>query len=181
MESLVCGDAALGARDEIMAKVYAAARRTEAGKSVEAKQRTWLATVQACKAVSCLAEAYDARIAELQRSEGGVMAATTFFTEKSAGNHGTLTVMGPVRGFASVSLMSNFVGVGGIEAGDVDTTATDAFLDLRNGPATIFSRRCRLTFERLDANRWKVAQAGRCDLAGGTVHAGICVRWTGHR
>lgn len=173
MERLVCGDAALGARDEIMARLYAAALKAGKREAVEAGQRAWLRTARACATVTCLAAAYDGRIARLQRSEGGNAAGTDFFSDEPEGNHGTLNVVGPVHGYASVSLSSTYVGAGGAEAGDVYATGTDAFLDLQKGPATFADGPCRVTYERLDANRWKVTQAGTCDLPGGTAFAGI--------
>jgi hypothetical protein len=94
-------------------------------------------------------------------------------SEVPEGNYGTLNVVGPVHGFASVSLSSTYVGAGGAEAGDVYATGTDAFLDLRKGPATFVDGPCKLTYGRLGADRWKVTQAGACDLPGGTVFAGV--------
>lgn len=173
MERLVCGDAALGSRDEILARLYSGALKVGKREAVEARQRAWLGKAQACATAACLAEAYDERNAELQRSEGGVKVGSDFFCEEPKGNHSTLNVVGPVHGFASVSLMSNYVGPGGVEAGDVDTAATDAFLDLRKGTATVLNGRCRLTFERLGADGWKVTQAGTCELPGGAVFAGV--------
>jgi uncharacterized protein YecT (DUF1311 family) len=181
MERIVCGDGALGARDEILARLYAAALKAGKRESVEARQRTWLGTAQACATAACLAEAYDRRNARLQRSKGGAAAGTDFLSLKLEGNHGTLDVVGPVRGFASVSLSSTYVGAGGAEAGDVYATGTDAFLDLRNGPATFADGPCRVTYERLDADRWMVTQAGTCDLPGGTVYAGVYRRLPGPR
>jgi uncharacterized protein YecT (DUF1311 family) len=143
MEHFVCGDPALGARDEIMARLYAAALKAGKREAIEAAQRTWLRTARACATVACLAEAYDGRIARLQRSEGGNAAGTDFFSDEPAGNYGTLNVVGPVHGFASVSLSSTYVGAGGEESGDVYATGTDAFLDLRKGPATFADGRCR--------------------------------------
>ncbi|MEE7464815.1 hypothetical protein MFUR16E_28285 [Methylobacterium fujisawaense] len=171
MERLVCGDAALGARDEILARLYAAALRAGKREAVETRQRSWLRKAHACQAGDCLATAYDARNAELQRSKGGATVGTDFFSEESNGSHGTLNVLGPIHGFASVSLSSTSVGSGGAETGDVYAAGTDAFLDLRNGPATFADGPCRLTFERLDADRWKVSRAGTCDLPGGTEFA----------
>jgi hypothetical protein len=81
MERLVCGDAALGARDEIMARLYAAALKAGKREAVEARQRKWLRTAEICNASACLAEAYDRRNAELQRSEGGTTVGTDFFSE----------------------------------------------------------------------------------------------------
>jgi hypothetical protein len=173
MEHFVCGDLALGARDEILARLYAAALNAGKREAVEAGQRTWLRTARACDTVACLADAYDRRNAQLQRSEGGSAAGTDFFSEEPEGNHGTLNVVGPVHGFASVSLSSTYVGAGGAEAGDVYATGTDAFLDLRKGRATFADGPCKVTYERLDANRWKVTQADTCDLPGGTVFAGV--------
>jgi hypothetical protein len=172
MEHFVCGDAALGARDEIMARLYAAALKAGKREVVEAGQRTWLRTAQACKTAGCLASAYDRRIVDLQRLEGAGAVGADFFSEEPEGNHGTLHVVGPVHGFASVSLSSTYVGAGGEEAGDVYTAATDAFLDLRKGPAAFADGPCRLTVERLDADRWKVTQAGTCELPGGTQYGG---------
>jgi hypothetical protein len=173
MERFVCGDAALGARDEIMARLYAAVLKAGKREAVEAGQRTWLRAARACATVACLAAAYDGRIARLQRSEGGNAAGTDFFSDEPEGNHGTLNVVGPVHGFAGVSLSSTYVGACGEESGNVHATGTDAFLDLRKGPATSADGACRVTYERLDADRWKVTQAGTCDLPGGTAFAGI--------
>ncbi len=173
MERLVCGNAALGGRDEILARLYAAALNGGRRGSVEAEQRTWFRAAQACCSVACLAGAYDRRIAKLQRSQGEAAAGTDFFGEGTEGNHGTLNVVGPIHGFASVSLSSTYVGAGGIEAGDVYAAATDAFLDFRSGPAVATENGCRLTFRPLDADRWEVGQTGGCDLPGGTIYAGI--------
>lgn len=179
MEHLVCADAALGARDEIMARLYAAARRQDGGGRVAASQREWLATAGACTTVACLAGAYDRRNARLLRSEGGGAAATDYFTEEPKGNHGTLSVVGPVHGFASVALTSTYVGAGGEAAGDVYAAGTDAFLDLRHGPAVTTRDGCTLTVRPLAGDRWEIAQAGACDLPGGTVYAGTYARRSG--
>lgn len=173
MERLVCGDAALGARDEIMARLYAAALKAGKRDGVEARQRKWLRTAQICNASVCLAEAYDRRNAELQRSEGGTIVGTDFFSEEPKGNHATLNVVGPVHGFASVSLSSTYIGAGGEEAGDVLAIGTDALLDLREGHATYSDGPCRLAFAPLNADRWEVTQSGTCELPGGTVFAGV--------
>ncbi|MCJ2079456.1 hypothetical protein MKK68_28140 [Methylobacterium sp. E-016] len=173
MEHLVCGDAALGARDEIIARLYASASKVGKREAAVAEQRAWLGKAQACRTVACLADAYDRRNAELQRSEGGNAAGVDFFTDERDGASSTLNVVGPLHGFASASLTSTYVGAGGAEAGNVYAVATDAFLDLRKGPAAFADGPCRLTVERLDADRWKVSQAGKCELPGGTEFAGI--------
>jgi uncharacterized protein YecT (DUF1311 family) len=173
MEQLVCGDAALDARDEMMTTLYAATLKANRREAVETRQRAWLRTAQACGTVACLGEAYNGRNAELQRSEGGAAAGTDYFSDEPEGNHGTLNVVGPLHGFASVSLTSTYVAAGGEASGDVYAAGTEAFLDLRNGRAVSARNGCRLTYERLDANRWNVGQDGTCDLPGGTTYAGI--------
>jgi uncharacterized protein YecT (DUF1311 family) len=172
-EQLICSDASLGARDEILSKLYVAALREDTTGPIRASQREWLAKAGACGTAACLADAYDERIERLLRTKGGNGAATHFFTEEPKGNSGTLDVVGPIHGFAYVSLVSTYVGPGGAENGNVNATGTGGFLDLRRGKAEITDRGCIVTVHPEGRDAWRVDQRGTCDLPSGTVYAGI--------
>ena len=175
-ERLICSDAGLGARDEIMATIYASALRKDAGGRVRAEQREWLAKAEACGTAACLAAAYDARIGVLLGTEGGNAVATHLFTEAPAGHHGTLDVVGPVDGVVAVLLTSTFVGPRGADAGDVNAASISAVLDLRRVPAETTERGCTVAFRRVDADRWQVEQHGSCVTPDGTGFAGTYKR-----
>jgi uncharacterized protein YecT (DUF1311 family) len=171
-ERLICSDAALGARDEILSKLYVAALREEPKGPIKASQRQWLAKAGACGTAACLGDAYDERIETLLRTKGGNGAATHFFTEEPKGNSGTLDVVGPVHEFAYVSLVSTYVGPGGVDNGDVNTSGTGGFLDLRRGKAEFTDRGCTVTVHPETRDAWQVDQRGSCDLSSGTGYAG---------
>ncbi|MBE7246508.1 MAG: hypothetical protein INR63_16300 [Actinomycetospora chiangmaiensis] len=171
-EHLICSDAALGARDKLLAGLTAAALRRDADGRIRIRQRAWLATTAACETATCLALVYDGRIGALLRTEGGNAAAAHFYTDRPAGNHGTLDVVGPVHGLAAVSLTSTFVGPGGAAAGDITVAAIGGVLDLRRGSDEIRDGTCRVRVRPRGAESWAVEQAGACDLPRGTVFGG---------
>lgn len=171
-ERLICADAALGARDEILARIYAAALRKDVDGRIRAAQRQWHGQAEACGSAACLAQAYDGRIGALLTTEGGREAATHAFSEVPEGNHGTLSAVGPVHGFAYVTLIATFVGPSGVGAGDIAVAEAEAFLDLRRGMAETPVRGCILGVRPYGSGGWTVTQRGRCDLPRGTVFAG---------
>ncbi|MCJ2033833.1 lysozyme inhibitor LprI family protein [Methylobacterium sp. J-068] len=171
-ERLICSNPALGARDEILSKLYGAALREEPSGPIKANQREWLVKADTCGTAACLGDAYDERIERLLRTKGGNGAATHFFTEEPKGNSGTLDVVGPIHGFAYVSLVSTYVGPGGVENGDVNTIGTGGFLDLRRGKAEFTDRGCIVSVHPEGRDAWQVDQRGTCDLPSGTVYAG---------
>ena len=97
MERLICSDASLGARDEILSRLYVAAIREDPTGPIRASQREWLAKAGACGTVACLTDAYDGRIARLLNTKGGNGAATHVFTEEPQGNRGTLDWSAPIE------------------------------------------------------------------------------------
>ena len=181
-ERLICSDASLGARDVILSRLYVAAIRKDPTGRIKAGQREWLAKAGTCGTAACLGKMYEGQIDRLLRTKGGNAAASHFFTEEPKGNHGTLDVVGPTDGFAYVSLVSTYVGPGGVEGGNVNVGNTAAFVDLREGRAefTDFGTRhdggCIVTVNRIDVDHWKVDQRGSCDLSWGTLFAGTYQR-----
>ena len=117
-ERLICSDASLGARDVILSRLYVAAIRKDPTGRIKAGQREWLAKAGTCGTAACLGKMYEGQIDRLLRTKGGNAAASHFFTEEPKGNHGTLDVVGPTDGFAYVSLVSTYVGPGGVEIDD---------------------------------------------------------------
>jgi uncharacterized protein YecT (DUF1311 family) len=172
-ERLICSDASLGARDEILSKLYVAAMRQDPTGPIRASQREWLSKAGACGTAACLADAYDERIEGLLRTKGGYGAATHLSTKEFDGNSSMLDVAGPIHGFAYVSLVSTYVGPGGAENGDVNATGTGGFLDLRRGKAEITDRGCIVTVYPEGRDAWQVDQRGTCHLPSGTGYAGI--------
>ena len=95
-ERIICGDKDLGARDGLMARLFAAALRGEDRDKVRASQQSWHDALMACGNAACVKQSYDKRIFELIGTKGGRSATTEFHRGNSDRDQGSLVVAGPV-------------------------------------------------------------------------------------
>ncbi len=172
-ERLICGHRELGIRDEMMAKLYAAAQKRDDHGKLKDGQRRWLAALQACSDAACIAGRYDERIERLLANKSAQALATAFHTGGSNGNDGTLIVYGPYKGLAEISLSATYVGPKGIAAGDVNADGVSGMIQLRDGRGQLATKGCLFRFRHLDAGMWKVSQSGKCGLASGVTLGGV--------
>jgi uncharacterized protein YecT (DUF1311 family) len=172
-ERLICGHRELGVRDEMMAKLYAAAQKRDDDGKLKDGQRQWLVALQACSDAACIAGRYDERIERLLANKSAQALATAFHTGGGNGNDGTLIVYGPYKGLAEISLSATYVGPKGIAAGDVNADGASGMIQLQDGRGQLATKGCLFRFRHLDAGTWKVSQSGKCALASGVTLGGI--------
>lgn len=171
-DHMICQDKSLLARDAMVSELYAVALKYDDAGKIREQQRHWITTVQSCSDAACIRQAYDDRIASLQRTKGGRGASTDFQSNGADGNEGHLAIFGPVDGFLAVSLASTYVGPGGADAGDVNADGIDSVVPLTKEHAELTRDACRIGLDRLNARTWRVSQAGVCDFADGVTLQG---------
>jgi uncharacterized protein YecT (DUF1311 family) len=171
-ERMICSHRELGIRDEMMARLYAAAQKQDESGKLKDAQRRWLSKLQACTDADCISHDYDERIEQLLRNKSAQTLATTFHTDGSNGNDGTLIVYGPYKGLAEVSLSATYVGPKGIAAGDVNADGASGMITLRDGRGRLDANGCLFRFHQEDARSWHVSQSGKCVLASGVTLEG---------
>ena len=75
IEKQICGDPALSALDERLAAVYAkATEASDSSSTLKVEQRRWLVERNRCADTACIKNAYTARLAQLQATEGEAVA-----------------------------------------------------------------------------------------------------------
>lgn len=162
-ERIICGDKDLGARDGLMARLFAAALRGEDRDKVRASQQSWHDALMACGNAACVKQSYDKRIFELIGTKGGRSATTEFHRGNSDRDQGSLVVAGPVDGMVAFSISATYVGKGGAAAGDVYASGADGVVRLEGDSGKIdMGQGCVVTVSRVDARSWRAAQTAPC-------------------
>jgi uncharacterized protein len=162
-ERIICGDKDLGARDSLMARLFAAALRGADRDKVRASQQSWHDTAMACVDAACVKQSYDKRIFELIATKGGRSATTEFHRGDSDRDQGSLVVAGPVDGIAAFSISATYVGKGGAAAGDVYASGANGVVRLEDGRGKIdVGQGCIVTLRRVNERSWQAAQTKSC-------------------
>jgi uncharacterized protein len=158
VEKLVCSNPALSRTDEELAKAYRSALASSGDKTrLRDEQRLWIrATRDRCPDVSCLSNAYAARIAELTAS-----GSTETRTGSYRSDNGTLDVIADRRGGARFAVSATWTGA---NPGQVHTGETCGTLAIDPAGVGVFRDAeldCMLRFVfRADAAT--ISQEGTC-------------------
>mgnify|MGYP000853181553 FL=1 len=141
VEKLVCADAALSAQDEALAATYrqAASLTTPGDTEPRASQRAWLKQRNACTEAECVANAYRARIAELEDAIGQDLNAEAIagsYTRRDRnysdeGEPSEITVRALPDG--RVTIEGEALWIGNAETGNVNTGTLEGDHELRAG------------------------------------------------
>ncbi|MBN9046390.1 MAG: hypothetical protein J0H18_12100 [Rhizobiales bacterium] len=172
-EKLICADKALGARDTMMAKLYALALKQDDAPRVRDEQRQWLTAVQACRDAGCISAHYDERISQLMDTKGG-RAASKVFSRKSGSDEGNLSLYGPVGGLVAVSISAMHYGPNAVQTGAVFADSASGVAQLHNGRGTFGPADCSFTLSRKGDAAWTVKEnpKNKCTHAADVVFSG---------
>ncbi len=157
VETIICGDEAVAARDRALSMVYRRALGTSDGPRIRIEQRAWIEKQRdACADAACLITAYDIRLDDLL----GPLGPTTDLLPdyKREGGAGDMQLLAVGDGWVVFSILAT----GGEGPAPNVGSDTGVAKIVKGRGAYQDSEGCRIALSQLNPSTWEVKQGDGC-------------------